>query len=117
LESALDAITETLAQYAKACVQHGADGIFLATTLARKDKLSTEECRRFERKYALPILQGVAQSPFNVMHVCGDNVFFEEFFDYPVAAFSWAATPGNPSLSEVHRRTGRAAMGGLPAQP
>jgi uroporphyrinogen decarboxylase len=117
LEGALEAMTETLAEYARACVQHGADGIFLATTLARKDVLSAGECRRFERKYDLAILQAVEQAPFNVMHVCGDNVLFEEFVDHPVAAFSWAATPNNPSLSEVHRRTGRAAIGGLPAKP
>ena len=117
LENALEAITETLAAYARACVQHGADGIFLATTLARRGVLSPGECRRFEREYDLAILQAVRQAPFNVMHVCGDNALFEEFVDYPVAAFSWAATPGNPSLGEVHRRTGRAAIGGLSAKP
>jgi uroporphyrinogen decarboxylase len=117
LQSALEAITETLAEYARACIQRGADGIFLATTWARRGVLSPAECRRFEREYDLAILQAVKQAPFNVVHVCGDNVLFEEFVDYPVAAFSWAATPGNPSLSEVHRRTGRAAIGGLPAKP
>ena len=117
LENALEAITETLAAYARACVQHGADGIFLAATLARRGVLSPEECRRFERDHNLAILLAVRQAPFNVMHVCGDNVLFEEFVDYPVAAFSWAATPGNPSLGEVHRRTGRAAIGGLSAKP
>jgi uroporphyrinogen decarboxylase len=117
LEGALEAMTETLAEYARACVEQGADGIFLATTLARRDVLSPAECRRFERKYDVAILRAAEQAPFNVMHVCGDNVLFEEFFDYPVAAFSWAATPGNPSLSEVPRRTGRAAIGGLRAKP
>ena len=30
---------------------------------------------------------------------------------------SWATVPENPTLREGHRRTGRAAMGGLPAKP
>jgi uroporphyrinogen decarboxylase len=34
-----------------------------------------------------------------------------------MAALSWATVPGNPSLKEAHRRTGRAVMGGLPAKP
>jgi uroporphyrinogen decarboxylase len=34
-----------------------------------------------------------------------------------VTAFSWALGAGNPSLAEVHRRTGRAVVGGLPAKP
>jgi uroporphyrinogen decarboxylase len=117
LESALEAITETLAQYAGACIARGADGIFLATTIATRDKLSVEECRRFQRKYDMPILQAVQDAPFNVMHVCGERVLFDQFIDYSVAAFSWAAVPGNPSLTEGHRATGRAVIGGLPAKP
>jgi len=54
---------------------------------------------------------------FNIMHVCGAGVHFGEFADYPVAAFSWALAPGNPSLAEGHRRTCRAVMGGIPAKP
>jgi uroporphyrinogen decarboxylase len=52
-----------------------------------------------------------------VLHVCGEEVLFDEFLDYPVAAMSWATGPGNPSLSGGQRRTGRAVMGGLPAKP
>ncbi len=37
--------------------------------------------------------------------------------DYPVHAFSWAVVPENPSLREGHRRTGRAVIGGLLANP
>jgi uroporphyrinogen decarboxylase len=44
-------------------------------------------------------------------------VHFEAFADYPVQALSWAQAPGNPSLAEGRRRTGRAVMGGLPAKP
>jgi uroporphyrinogen decarboxylase len=51
------------------------------------------------------------------MHVCGDHTLFEEFVDYPVSVFSWATTPGNPSLTDVRSRTGRAVLGGLPGKP
>jgi uroporphyrinogen decarboxylase len=44
-------------------------------------------------------------------------VHFEEFADYPVTAFSWALDGSNPSLTDMHRRTGRAVVGGLPAKP
>ena len=37
--------------------------------------------------------------------------------DYPATALSWAVVRGNPSLTEAHRRTGRAVVGGLPAKP
>ena len=63
------------------------------------------------------MLDAVAQAPFNLLHVCGPAVHFDEFADYPVTALSWALGAGNPSLAEVHRRTGRAVVGGLPAKP
>ena len=117
LEAALDAIAETLTAYVKACVDAGADGVFYATNLATRDLLRPEECRRFQRPYDRRVLGAAASAPFNIMHVCGAGAHFAEFADYPVAAFSWALAPGNPSLAEGHRRTGRAVMGGLPAKP
>ena len=116
-EAALDAITETLTAYVEACIDAGADGIFYATNLATRDLLRPEECRRFQRPYDLRVLGAAARAPFNIMHVCGAGVHFGEFADYPVGAFSWALAPGNPSLADGHRRTGRAVMGGTPANP
>ena len=98
-------------------MEAGADGLFYATNLARADGLTTGECRRFQRPHDLRVLGAVAQAPFNLLHVCGPAVHFDEFADYPVTAFSWALGAGNPSLAEVHRRTGRAVVGGLPAKP
>jgi len=117
MDAGLAAIAETLAAYARACVEAGADGLFYATNLARGDGLTPGECRRFQRPHDLRVLGAVAQAPFNLLHVCGPAVHFDEFADYPVTAFSWALGAGNPSVAEVHRRTGRAVVGGLPAKP
>jgi uroporphyrinogen decarboxylase len=117
VESGLDAVAETLAGYARASLEAGADGIFYATNVARAGALTAAECRRFQRPYDLRVLDAVAGAPFNVLHVCGACVHFDEFADYPVSAFSWALGEGNPSLAEGHRRTGRAVVGGLPAKP
>jgi len=117
MEQGLAAVTETLAAYARACVEAGADGIFYATNVARADALTAAECRRFQRPYDLRVLDAVAAAPFNLLHVCGPRVHFDEFVDYPVVAFSWALGAGNPSLADGHRRTGRAVVGGLPAKP
>lgn len=117
MESGLDAVAETLAGHARASLEAGADGIFYATNVARAGALTAAECRRFQRPYDLRVLDAVAGAPFNVLHVCGACVHFDEFADYPVSAFSWALGEGNPSLAEGHRRTGRAVVGGLPAKP
>jgi len=117
LDAGLAAMAETLAAYARACVEAGADGLFYATNLARRDGLRAEECRRFQRPHDLRILAAVERAPFNLLHVCGPAIHFDEFADYPVSAFSWALGGDNPSLSAAHKRTGKAVVGGLPAKP
>jgi uroporphyrinogen decarboxylase len=117
VEHALGAMAETLAGYSRACVEMGADGLFYATNVATRSLMSAAECRRFQRPYDLQILAAAGAAPFNVLHVCGTGVLFDEFVDYPVQAISWAQAEGNPSLADGRRRSGRAVMGGLPAKP
>jgi uroporphyrinogen decarboxylase len=117
VDRALRAMATTLAAYARAAVDEGADGLFYATNMATSRLGTAAECRRFQRPHDLRILGAVEGAPFNVLHVCGEDVLFDEFADYPVTALSWATVPGNPSLAEGHRRTGRAVVGGLPAKP
>jgi len=117
VEHALGAMAETLGGYARACVEMGADGLFYATNVATRSLMSVEECRRFQRPFDLRVLEAVSGAPFNLLHVCGDGIHFDEFGDYPVTAFSWATVPGNPTLADGHRRTGRAAVGGFPGKP
>jgi uroporphyrinogen decarboxylase len=117
VERGLGAIAETLTAYARACLAAGADGVFYATNVATRALMTAEECRRFQRPFDRPILAAVEEAPFTLLHVCGQDVLFDEFADYPVTAFSWALLPGNPSLKEGQRRTGRAVVGGLPAKP
>ena len=116
VERAFQAMTETLAAYARECLAAGADGLFYATNMGTREATTPEECRRFQRPYDVQIL-GAAAAPFNLLHVCGTGVLFDEFADYPATAFSWATVPGNPTLAEGHARTRCAVVGGLPAKP
>ena len=77
LEAALDAIAHTLAGYTRLALAAGADGLFYATNVARRDLLSAAECRRFQRPYDLQILAAAAAASFNVLHVCGSGVLFD----------------------------------------
>ena len=116
-EHALGVMTDTLAEYARACLDAGADGLFYATNVATRSLMTAAECRRWQRPWDLRVLEAVTGEPFNLLHVCGTGILFDEFADYPVTAFSWATVPGNPTLDGVHARTGRAVVGGLPAKP
>lgn len=112
---ALDAAAETLAAYARACIEAGAAGIFFAPLAwASRDTCDAEFCARFGRPYDLPVLDAAAGAPFNVLHVCRNHNMLVELLDYPVAAFNWADHgEGNPSLRDVKARTPKAVMGGI----
>ena len=87
------------------------------TNLSTRSLTTAAECRRFQRPYDLRVLTAVERAPFNLLHVCGEAAHFDEFADYPVTAFSWATVPGNPTLAEGRRKTGRAVVGGFPGKP
>src|SRR5215813_7517623 len=60
VDHALGAMAETLAAYARAAVDEGADGLFYATNMATRELSTVAECRRFQRPHDLRIL-GQAQ--------------------------------------------------------
>ncbi len=115
LHRALDAVAQTLAAYAKACLDAGADGIFFATVdWATYDVATAEQYAEFGRPYDLQVLSAVTEAEFNVLHVCRKHNMLASMLDYPVHAFNWAANEtANPALGEVLEKSERAVMGGV----
>ncbi|NTW04427.1 MAG: hypothetical protein HGA19_24720, partial [Oscillochloris sp.] len=115
VHAALDAITATLASYAAASVEAGASGLFFAIVrLARAGILSEGEFAEFGKPYDLRVLEAVQTAPFNLLHICGPQVYFDQALDYPVHALNWAALgQGNPGIAEARTRTHKALIGGV----
>src|SRR5436190_5172276 len=107
LKDALEVITETFTNFARECIKEGANGIFFATTeWASRDRLNEEQWEEWGRPYDLRVLKAVQGAPFNVLHVCKNNNLLYCLPDYPVQAInSPVASPGNPSLHDVHLNT------------
>jgi uroporphyrinogen decarboxylase len=116
LRAALGVIVDTYVEYARACLEAGASGIFFATTgWASAGALTPDQYRRWGIEYDMPVVESVAgRAPFNILHNCGTGIYFDLLADYPVHAISWASTfPGNPTLAEGKQRTDKAVMGGV----
>jgi len=115
VRGALEAVTETYEKYVRAVLEAGADGIYLATVdWASRDLMTPEDYDLWSRPYDLRILAVAADAPFNVLHVCKRRNLLLHLADYPVAAFSWAATdPLNPSLADALPRLRGGLMGGI----
>jgi len=115
VRAALEAVTVTFEPFVRAVLEAGADGIFLATVdWASQDLLSAADYDAWARPFDLRLLAAASGAPFNVLHVCKRHNLLLHLADYPVAAFSWAATdPTNPSLETALARVRGAVMGGI----
>lgn len=112
---ALAAISETLAGYARAVVEHGASGLFFAIVkLGREGTLTREQFAEFGVPYDFQVLRAVADAPLNLLHTCGTSVYFDLVSDYPVHAINWAAgASGNPTIAAARETTSRTLVGGV----
>lgn len=116
MHAALRVITETFANYAIACMEQGASGIFYATNgWASEGMLTLDQYREFGEQYDLEFLDTIkSHSKFNILHNCGSHIYFDLLATYPVEVLSWADNlEGNPDLGEGKRRSGKAVMGGI----
>lgn len=116
VNQALEVITETYINFAKACLERGASGLFYATTAwATSDRLTEKEYVTYARPYDLRLLNALPKTEFHVLHVCRNQNLLHAVKDYPVHAFSWDARgKGNLSLAEGKALVGgRAVIGGI----
>jgi len=113
--AAVEAITSTFRGFVRDVLAAGADGIYYATVdWATRDLITPAEYLRWARPYDLAVLDAAREASLNVLHVCRRNNFLFELADYPVHAFSWAATePGNPDLKAGLTAVSGAVMRGV----
>lgn len=117
LERALDGMSSTLEEYVALCRDAGVDGLFYATTTGNVGETTDAQFERFQRPFDDRILAAAEGCPLNVLHVCGPAIHAPWFKDHAANVYSWATTPGNPSLQDMHALTGRTVMSGAPAKP
>ncbi len=112
----LTVITDVLADYVRAAVRAGADGIFLTTSVWSADVISEEAYAKFGKPFDLAVLNAAkdAGATMNVMHICRENIFLDLMSDLPMDIINYESTsPRNPSISEVITKTNKAVWGGL----
>jgi uroporphyrinogen decarboxylase len=114
LHSGLATIAQTTAIFAKAILEAGADGFFFATQMASHHQLTPAEYAEFGERYDLLVLESIAdKSAITVLHLHGQEVFFDLANRYPVHAVSWHDRETPPSLAEARQYTDRALITGL----
>ncbi len=115
VESAIEAIAETMADFAAKCVEAGAMGIFLAVRDDWVERKENDNIRYTEivQPADLNILKAVQAAPFNFLHICGKPLNFLEFAKYPVQVVNWADRATGPSIAYARDRVRPAIAGGV----
>ena len=110
----LATIAETTSRFAAASLAAGADGIFFASQLSREDMLTEDECQTYVVRYDLIALEHIKSQPVPlVLHLHGENPYFDTANQYPAHAISWHNHATPPSISEALQLTDKTLMTGL----
>ena len=110
---ALDAIATSQANFARRCVEMGADGVFLSV---RDDWVDANGRGTYDEMVRLgdgQILTAARGARLNILHVCGKPRDFDAFAAYPVKVINWADRAVGPAISEVAARVKPAICGGV----
>ncbi len=112
---AVETISQTLAGFAKACVDAGADGIFLSVRDDWVDTYANGEGTydKVLRAGDVAVLEGASAGTFNVVHVCGQPLDIEAFGRYPAHVINWADRYTPVSIADVKDTIKLALCGGL----
>jgi uroporphyrinogen decarboxylase len=112
-KAALAVITQSTLAFVREIASTGAAGIFYAVQHATANLLSEAEFAEFGREYDLRILEATKDYWLNVMHIHGDNVYFDAVADYPLQVWNWHDRETGPSLKDGLARIKGAACGGI----
>jgi uroporphyrinogen decarboxylase len=115
LHAGLETLAATTALFVLAALEAGATGFFFATQLACRSRLSRQEYEEFGVRYDLEVLEAAiaAQAGIMVLHLHGQDVFFDLADRYPIHAVSWHNWETQPSLPSARQMCGLPFLTGL----
>lgn len=114
LQHALHALGTTMERFAFNSINAGADGLFLASQVASRDVLTPEESRAFGQAYNLTLINELrGHVDFVMLHIHGENIYYEHLFKYPVQIVNWHDRKTPPTLKEGKALFEGAVAGGI----
>ncbi len=113
VERGLRIITDSTKQFIQAAIEAGADGIFYAVQHAQAGLLARSEFEHFGRTSDLEVLDAATDLWCNMLHLHGNDVYFEFVADYPAQIINWHDREAGPTLSAARRQWERVLCGGI----
>jgi uroporphyrinogen decarboxylase len=111
----LGTIAESLAEFASACLNAGADGIYFSAQGGEAGRFEEQIFLENIKPHDLMVLDAVKdQGELNILHICNDNIRLHLYINYPGDIVNWAATSQNniplPAGKKLFNRT---ILGGM----
>jgi uroporphyrinogen decarboxylase len=114
LQKGLEIITESTKRFVQALIEYArVDGIFYAVQHAQASLLTPDEYELYCRADDLAILEAAKPGWLNVLHLHGDDVYFDLLADYPVQVVNWHDQETPPDLAGGLEKFPGAVCGGL----
>jgi uroporphyrinogen decarboxylase len=112
----LGTIAEVTCEFARAAIERGCAGVFLAMQEATHSAFSEAAYRTYGEPYDRRVIESAkaAGGWFNAVHAHGEDILFDVVKDYPVEALNWHIGETPPSIA-AYRDAGGAKpiLGGL----
>lgn len=112
----LDRITEVTCEFVRAAIARGCAGMFFALQEAVHAAFSPEEYARWGEPGDRAVIDAAraAGGWFNVLHMHGENVLFDQLARYDISALNWHIGETPPSIAQYRASGGtRPIVGGL----
>lgn len=111
---ALHHLGTTMERFARSSIESGADSIFFATQVASSEVLTPDEARAYGHTHDVTLIADIARLvDFILLHIHGENIYFNQFAKYPVQILNWHDRKTPPTLSEGKELFHGAVAGGL----
>ncbi len=109
----LQTIALTTQHFVEAALSTGIDGIFYAVQHAQASLLNEDEFIHFSREMDLQILGAAENLWCNMLHLHGEDIYFDIAKDYPVQIVNWHDRETPPSLAEAQKTYKGVLCGGI----
>ena len=109
----LQTIALSTQRFIEAALETGIDGIFYAVQHAQATLLNEDEFKQFSQGLDLQILNSAQGLWCNMLHIHGEDIYFEQVSKYPVQIVNWHDRETPPSLAQAQKTFKGVLCGGL----
>jgi uroporphyrinogen decarboxylase len=114
LLDALELIAKSEANHARLSVKAGAAGVFIAIANAQNGYMTQEDYARFSEPFDKMVLAAVSSAPLNILHLHGDKVYLDRFYNgWAAQGINYSAHGTGVRIADVRAKYSGVILGGL----